>query len=550
MNLVRYAVLGTLLCLTVGLRSSPTQPNVVFIVVDDLRPMLGCYGAPALTPNIDRLASRGLVFDRAYSQQALCNPSRASFLTGLRPDATRVYDLTTHFRQRVPEVVTLPQHFREKGYHTRALGKIFHPAFPGLGIGSDLGDPISWSVPAWLGGPRYYYSAVGVRLAREAYGQAMQATGPGVPNWVKEAKTRRALRSTGEGAGDGLDDWTEVNVRVLATEAPEVPDETLYDGQVAQRAVAAIRHFAEPSFGGRPFFLAVGFLRPHLPFVAPRKYWELYDPAKIEIAKNSLAPLGVPAMAMATPMNELLDTYPQDVRVGGPQTSPAMDSPPYRLPRDGKLTRDQQLQLHRGYLACVSYVDAQVGRVMSELERLHLLENTIVVFVGDHGFSLGEHGLWGKLTNFEEATRAPLIICAPHRQSPGRTQALVELLDIYPTICDLAGLPLPSHVQGVSLTPLWENPKREWKHAAFSQYPRGSHMGYSMRTDRYRFTHWQNTQHPGLREKFELYDHTNDPGENTNLAAQPEHSALVEDLSKRLRSHLADHSVARPSNGF
>lgn len=527
-------------------------PNVLFITVDDLRPELGCYEKPyVISPNIDRLAADGIVFTRAYCQQAICNASRASFMTGLRPDSTGVYDLVTHFRKKVPDVVTLPQIFKNHGYHTQAIGKIYHPAFPGFGIGSDLGDPVSWSEPHWLPGPRYYYSPLGEKLAREAFDTAMRSTAPGGPNWVKEVKARQNARGSSGHSSTGEDDWKTVNVRVLATEAPDVPDETLYDGQVAAHAIAALqrqrkRRDGLPSGRPQPFFLAVGFLKPHLPFIAPRKYWDLYDPKKLQIAANPGPPYDVPAIAMAIEMDELRDTYPLDVSV----PSPGMESPhpqePYGFPKSGPLTREQAIQLRRGYYACVSYVDAQIGRILAELERLDFARDTIIVLVGDHGFSLGEHGLWGKLTNFEDATRSPLIISAPGRIVGGlRTSALVELVDIYPTLCDLASLPMPDRLEGVSLVPLMKNPHIAWKKAAFSQYPRKDGMGYTMRTERYRYTAWQSTSADAPEGDIELYDHTIDPAETLNLARMPRYAALAAGLREQLKRGWRD--AAPPS---
>lgn len=542
-HLLSLAILAAT-SLMAGARAGATQarPNVLFITVDDLRPELGCYEKPyVVSPNIDKLAARGVVFQRAYCQQAICNPSRASFLTGLRPDSTGVYDLVTHFRKKVPDVVTLPQAFKNHGYHTQAIGKIYHPAFPGFGIGSDLNDPVSWSEPQWLGGPRYYYSPLGEKLAREAFDAAMNSRKPGAPNWVAEVKARQAARKNQDGSTADDDAWKTVNVRVLATEAPDVPDETLYDGQVAQRAVAALRRQkqrqdATTAGEAQPFFLAVGFLKPHLPFIAPRKYWDLYDPEKLEIAANPGPPYDAPAPALAIPMDELRDTYPRDVLVPSPHAKVPDPQIPYDLPKSGPLTREQAIQLRRGYYACVSYVDAQVGLIVDELERLDLARNTIIVLVGDHGFSLGEHGLWGKLTNFEDATRSPLILSAPGRVAGGtQTPALVELVDIYPTLCDLAGLPKPGRLEGASLVPLMENPRQPWKQAAFSQYPRKGLMGYTMRTDRYRYTVWQSTHDAQANSGIELYDHTIDPAETLNLAGLPQNAALVAELDDQLK---------------
>jgi iduronate 2-sulfatase len=530
-------LLAALLGLLVAARAAgPARPNVLFIAIDDLRPTLGCYDEPHMvTPNLDRIAARGLVFRRAYTQQAVCNASRASFLTGLRPDSTGVYDLRTHFRARVPDVVTLPQHFKNHGYRTLGFGKIYHPALQGFGLGNELADEPSWDEPVWLPGPRYYYSPLGIRLSREVYAHALRSNlPPGTTNWISEAIARRAADPD---APIDDDEWTQVNVRILATEAPEVADDVLYDGLVADRSLAALRRLKqEQGEGGRPFFLAVGFLKPHLPFVAPRKYWDLYDPARLTIADNPAPPRDVPAAAMALPMDELRGTYPKDVRVPPPGQPDEPPAEPYDLPR-GPLTPEQQVQLRRGYYACVSYVDAQVGRLLEELDRLGLSENTVIAVVGDHGFHLGEHGLWGKLTNFETANRVPFIVSAPHRFAGGhRTDALVELVDLYPTLAELAGLPLPGHLEGVSAVPLFAAPERPWKRAAFSQYPRPGLMGYSMRTERYRFTRWQSLENPAKADGVELYDHLRDPAENVNLADDPAHAALVAQLTAQLQA--------------
>jgi iduronate 2-sulfatase len=531
--------------LLAGSRMNEAQvaPNVLFITVDDLRPELGAYGKNhVISPNIDRLAARGIVFQRAYCQQAICNASRASFLTGLRPDSTGVYDLVTHFRKKVPDVVTLPQIFKKHGYHTQAIGKIYHPAFPGFGIGSDLNDPASWSEAAWLGSPRYYYSPLGEKLAREAFNAAINSPQASELNWIKEAKAaRQVARPNSDDTSVREEEWKTVNVRALATEAPDVSDETLYDGQVAERAIAALRRQkqrqdATHAERSQPFFLAVGFLKPHLPFIAPRKYWDLYDPEKLDVAANPGPPYDAPAPALATGLDELRDTYPLDVRVPAPDEQGLDPQVPYVLPKSGPLTREQVIQLRRGYYACISYVDAQVGRIVAELERLDLARNTIIVLVGDHGFSLGEHGLWGKLTNFEDATRSPLIISSPGRAAGGaQTSALVELVDIYPTLCDLAGLPKPDRLEGTSLVPLLDDPGREWKTAAFSQYPRKGLMGYTMRTDRYRYTVWQSTDDARTNVGTELYDHTIDPAETLNLARLPQNAALVAALDDQLK---------------
>ena len=464
-------------------QDAPRRPNVLFIAVDDLRPELGCYGHRSVkSPHIDRLAKRGMVFRRAYCQQAVCSPSRTSLLTGLRPDSTRIYDLRTHFRKFVPDVVTLPQHFKAAGYHTQAFGKIYHGAFATAYVGSTLDDPPSWSVPTWRGSPRYYFTAEGERVARQIF-----------------AKTQK---------GKPVDEWVHHFVRGLATEAPDVPDATLYDGQVTEQCIAAMRKLED-----RPFFLAPGFLKPHLPFIAPKRYWDLYDPEDIDLASNPSAPKGAPSVAL-TNWGELRHYHD--------------------MPKKGPVLDDMARRLIHGYLACVSFIDAQIGRLLDELDRLGLADNTIVCLWGDHGWKLGEHGMWCKHTNFELDARAPLIIFAPGMKATGKaTDALTEFVDIYPTLCELAGLPLPKHIEGTSAVPLLSAPGRPWKTAAFSQYPRGQVMGTTMRTDRWRYTEWRHRKTRKLVAR-ELYDHRGGGAESINLADRPEHADDVKRLAAML----------------
>lgn len=515
--------------------SAAERPNVLFIVADDLGAHLGAYGHPdVLTPNIDRLARKGIVFNRAYCQQAICNASRASLLTGLRPDTIGVYDLAAHFRGKVPNVVTLPQQFKLNGYHSEGIGKVFHAAFGGPAIpaeavdGGRMDDPPSWSVPAWRPGPRYYYTDAGIAEARRVY-----------------AKTRKK-------SGAEVDGWKNVLVRGFGTEAPDVPDNVLADGEIADRAIRALYDLKERrTFGvgnNNPFFLAVGFLKPHMPFIAPKKYWDLYDPAKLTVAKNNYPPKNAPPIALQVFWNEM--RAQSDV------------------PQTGSLSPELGRQLVHGYYACVSFVDAQVGRILAELDRLGLAENTIVVLWGDNGYHLGEHSLWAKLTNFENSARVPLIVRAPGMKAAGtKTDALVEFVDIFPSLCDLAGLPKPEKLEGTSFAPLLTNPTQPWKTAAFSQYwrkgmpsyrilplaipnppgydqyPQEDTMGYSMRTDRYRLTIWHPVNAPDRIMATELYDYRADPAENENLAVRPEHAQLVRDLTAKLRRGWQD---ARP----
>ncbi|MEX1241416.1 MAG: sulfatase [Cyclobacteriaceae bacterium] len=440
--------------------------NVLFIAIDDLRPELGSYGKSYIySPNIDGLASEGLLFERAYCQQAVCSPSRTSLLTGLRPDATGVYNLTTHFRKTTPDVVTLPQYFKENGYHTQWWGKIYHAA---------LLDSISWSVDS----PPYE---------------------PG-SNWrgyvLEESK-----KIAGEHNGNGP-----------AFEKADLPDNAYPDGKIADGAVASLQKLA---LGGKPFFLAVGFLKPHLPFNAPKKYWDLYDPSAIVLPAHQSPPDHAPAFAGHN--SGELRAY-------------------HGIPDKGLLTREQSVQLIHGYRACVSYTDAQVGRLLTELKRTGLDKNTIVILWGDHGWKLGDYGMWAKHTNFEVDTHAPLILRVPRMRNRGsRTPALVEFIDIYPSLCELAGLAIPGRLPGRSFVPLIDDPQLPWKNAAFSQYPRGDMMGYSMRTDQYRFTKWRKKGQPSEIVAYELYDLRSDPHGFVNIAPQAESKKVIERLSRIMR---------------
>ncbi len=455
--------------------ATPKKPNILFIAVDDLRPELGCYGASYIkSPNIDRIAKAGIVFNQAFCQQAVCSPSRASLMTGTRPDTTKVWDLKTHFRKALPDVVTLGQHFKQHGYFVQGMGKIYH---------GTLDDAPTWSVP-----------------------------------WQSPDVATYALSEANPKKGK-----TGFNSRGPAFESAEVPDETFADGKVTDLAVSALR---ELSAKPEPFFLAVGFMKPHLPFVAPKKYWDLYDPSEITLAANKFRPVGAPKYAV-TPGAELRNYS------GIPQ---------------GSIPDDLARHLKHGYYAAISYSDAQIGKLLDEVDRLGMAENTIVILWGDHGWKLGEHAAWCKHTNTEDDTRSPLLLSVPGMKNSGtRTDALVEFVDIYPTLSELAGLPLPDHLEGTSFMPLLADPQLPWKSAVFSQYPRSSGgkklMGYSMRTKNHRFTLWVDRKNHSTVAATELYDHRIDPQENQNIAAKPENADLVKELSAQLRVGWKD---ARP----
>ena len=423
------------------------QYNVLFIVVDDLRPFLGCYGQPEMhTPNIDRLAQRGTLFNRAYCQYPLCNPSRTSLLTGLRPETTRVASNSAGFRERLPKAVTLPQHFKTSGYHTQSVGKIAHNL-------AMQDDAYSWSAPSWA--QPFYVN----RLLN--------------PSW----------------------------------QALDVEDDELRDGKIAKRTVEALEEIQNTQF-----FLAVGFHKPHLPFYAPKRYYELYKDANFRLPSSSQHPSDAPAIA-----NGKLEGIRefQDV------------------PNEGTLSVEKTLELIRGYAASTSYMDAQVGRVLDQLDALRLTENTVIIFTSDHGFHLGEHGKWRKNTLFEVSLRSPLIVSIPGQTySSVKMDVLVELVDIYPTLCDVCQLPIPSQLEGISLMPIIEEPTRPWKTAAFSQLRRGSIDGHTIRTEQYRYTEWGVNAKSGV----ELYDYDVDPDETINIANLPENAALAAYLSEQLHA--------------
>jgi iduronate 2-sulfatase len=466
--------------------------NVLFIAVDDLRPDLGCYGVPGVkSPNIDALAGRGTVFNRAYCQQAVCSPSRTSLLTGRRPDTTRIYDLQTHFRLTLPDVVTLPQHFKQHGYHTQAFSKIYH---------GGLDDRLSWSVPHWApGGPGYGKAETLEFLQKER--QRLQNEGKDVRIRVlqRDPKTGMPLKVS----------QPRFRVRGPSWEDPDVPDNALPDGKTADMAVQTLRKVKD-----KLFFLAAGFLKPHLPFVSPKHYFDLYPPEKLSLADNPFPPKDCPDIAL-TNWGELR-AYSD-------------------IPAKGPLSDKKALELIRGYYAATSYVDAQIGRLLNELDSLGLQDKTVIVLWGDHGWHLGEHGLWCKHTNFEVATRSLLIVSAPGQKNPGaKTDALAEFVDVYPTLCELCSLPIPEGLEGISVFPVMDDPTIPWKKAAFSQYPRGKVMGYSVRTDRYRYTEWVQLGKEPVG--IELYDHYKDPAENVNVAAAPENKELAAKLSGLLRA--------------
>jgi len=463
------------------------QPNVLLICIDDLKPALGCYGDPlAKTPRIDALAARGVRFDAAYCNQAVCAPSRNALLTGLRPQTLGVYDLGTNFRRARPSAVTLPQYFKQHGYRTEGIGKIFH-----VGHGNHE-DPRSWSVPHWRSKVVQY----ALPQNRPAKGMTREEA---LFDNVPAARANQLPKG-------------------MAWERADVPDSAYADGQAADEAISRLHRAAESP--DQPWFLAVGFVKPHLPFCAPQRYWDLYKRSDFRPAANQSPPQGAPQWAPTT-WGELRQ---------------------YRgVPDDGPLSADLQQQLIHGYYAATSYVDAQVGRVLDALDQNDQAANTIVVLWGDHGWHLGDHGMWCKHTNYEQATRIPLIVAAPSAIAGSRGgAALVESVDVYPSLCALAGLPLPPGLDGASFAQLLADPAAPSKPAIFHAYPRQRRLGVAVRTPRYRLVQWQDLRPGDAAPTCELYDYQQDPGETQNLADdQPETVAMM-------RSMLASQPTPLP----
>lgn len=454
--------------------SGTSQPNILFIAVDDLRPELNCYGAGhIISPNIDRLAAEGVLFQEAYTQQAVCAPSRNTLMTGLRPDGLGIHDLGTFFRKNAPHIPTLTQLFMENGYVAEGMGKIYH-----TGHGNQ-DDSLSWSTKFW--------SPSRIVNQREE---------------IQSGDTVK-LQTCFPLIGERKIPWLK----------SRMAEEMHIDALAASHAIERMNALKDTSF-----FLAVGFRKPHLPFVAPAKYWDLYNEDKI-IVPSSDKP-DAPSYAFAN-FGELRNYH------GMPATG-------YVDPEDAK-------KLIHGYYACVSYIDAQVGLLIEELKRLKLYENTIIVFWGDHGWKLGDYGEWCKHTNFEIDTRIPVIVRAPGltAERGWKSDVIIETVDIYPTLCELAGLGVPSHVQGTSFKPALEDAEYKWDDVAFSQYPRSvkteagmqSLMGTSMRTSGYRLTRWVDIA-TGITVAEELYDNTNDRSELTNLTGNEDYLEKLIELNQ------------------
>ena len=520
-----FAVFSAVLLMTVNGHAQGRRPNILFIAVDDLKPELGCYGSGvAKTPNIDRLAGDAAVFMQNHCQQAVCGPSRASIMTGMRPDHTRVWDLKTQMRSAHPDILTIPQYLSQQGYVTEGIGKIFDP----LCVDADLDKP-SWSVPFHKTDVKY-----------QAAGYADPAQG-----WYQSPAIRQLTEKyQKEAAAKGLTaakakEYVQERVKP-SVESADVPDNAYSDGANVLQAVDIM---ASLSRGEKPFFLAVGLQKPHLPFVAPTKYWDLYRREQMSVSGNQDMPDFAPPMAMHH--GSELRSY-TDIAGG---IIAAKDNG-IGIP----LTADRQRELLHGYYASISYMDANVGVLLRALDSLQLREQTIIVILGDHGWHLGDHGLWGKHSNFDQATRTPLIISAPGMRA-STPLSPTELIDVFPTLCELGGLTIPGSLQGVSLVPVMRNPAVRVKDYAVSQYPRSGLvsetgrlgyadigvMGYSVRTERYRYTLWMKN---GFRSDRpfdasavvgrELYDYESDPAERRNLADSEGHVQVSEEMHGRM----------------
>lgn len=489
-------------CFMITCTCAADRPNILFLSMDDLKPELGCYGASYMkTPNIDRLAAQGVLFERHYVQQAVCGPSRASMFSGLRPDTTRIWDLNHTCREECPQAFTMQEYFKKAGYETAGSGKIMH--------GWKNDDPLSWSIP--------YVSPEDLPYA-----------GGKVPALYQQYQDPKIHEAVKQLEKSGLKKYKEkqqfmakLNAKP-STECLDLPDNAYSDGAMTDWGLGMLDQFAS---SGKPFFLTLGYRKPHLPFVAPAPYWDMHNREEINLAEYREKPDGSPGYAWH-PGHELNGYSDIDIK---------------RLPDQP----EKQKELIHGYRACVSYVDAQIGRIMKKLEETGLDKNTIVVLWGDHGWHLGDHNIWCKHSNYEQATRSPLIIFSPEFPKVGKSGSPVESVDIFPTLCELAGLPIPEQLEGASLVPILGNPNAEVKSFAMSQYPdhwKKDKMGYSMRDKRYRAVFWVDRSvaetgkyDPSMIHDIELFDYQTDPLETTNLARNPEYKSVLNELKSNLQ---------------
>ena len=487
--------------------SAANRPNILFIAIDDLKPMIGAYGEVIPTPAFDRIAAEGTTFLNAHCQQAVCGPSRASLMTGMRPDYTQVWDLKTEIRAVNPDIVTLPQYMKSQGYFSTGVGKIFDPRSVDKG-----GDSVSWS---------------------QAYRQTWHLDyndATGKPNAHYHNERSKSLAEEAEAKGKkgwgAINKYLEQRDAWPAVESVDVPDDAYDDGAIAAYALEELEKLATRD---EPFFFALGFKKPHLPFVAPKKYWDLFDRQTIELAPFQRQSVNGPDIAY--------HNWPELRSYSG-------------IPQTGDLDEATQRELIHGYYACVAYIDAQIGKILDQLEALGLADNTVIVLWGDHGFHLGDHGLWCKHSNFEQATRVPLIITAPNGKTGQISTMPVELTDLFPTICELSGIDIPGDLDGVSLAATVRKGADDLREFAVSQYPRPGHMGYALRTERFRYVAWYKNS-GGSDEAAdgetppvatELYDYKHDPRETRNLADESAYAEVSADLGAKLTQFLQNYS--------
>ncbi|RUA26890.1 MAG: sulfatase [Bacteroidetes bacterium] len=485
--------------------SKKKKPNILFIVVDDLKPLLESYGDENVkTPGMDRLASQGVLFENAYCQQAVCAPSRVSFFTGKRPDRTKVFDLKTNMRDMNPNIITAPQFFKDHGYTTVGLGKLLH--------GAKRNDPVSWSKqPKKDSKLNYAEGFTAPALDKYQDPKIKAAVAETIAQNLKWRQTKKYLQER----------------KLLPfSECMDVPDDAYADGAIAKEGIKLIKRLSKKE---EPFFIALGFHKPHLPFVAPKKYWDMYDEAAIQ----------------TSPFQEHAANSPSYAYHTWGEIRAFSD-----IPNEGPIPNEQQKKVIHAYWASISYVDAQIAKVLDALDKMEVSENTIVVLWGDHGWHLGDHGLWCKHSNFEQATKVPFIIRAPGYAKGKRAKTFAELVDIFPTLVDYAGIEIPDYLEGNSLMPILENPKAENKDYAISQYFRGKNiMGYSIRTKQYRLTLWLkgDFKHEDLFRNpniaaMELYDYEKDPLETVSQAENPEYSKVVEELKSKLLGLLVEQA--------
>lgn len=486
----------------------PTKPNVLFIIVDDLKPILGCYGDPFVkTPNIDRFAKEGVVFTNTYCQQAVCGPSRASFLTGMRPDYTGVWDLETEMRNINPEILSMPQFFKQNGYITAGIGKVFDSR----SVDENIDKP-SWSIPFYKKSNDYYPKEMGKAKGRYRGVKVLE-----------EIEIYEKIGGAKGLKGKELSNFIKINAKP-SVESLDIPDNAYIDGATVLHSKDILKVLKE---NAKPFFFAVGITKPHLPFAVPKKYWDLYNRDEIQLAE----------------FRENANNSPLVAYHGAGELYKYADIPPIASFSDVKggmeLPFDKQKELIHGYYASVSYADALIGKLISTLVSLNLKDNTIVTIIGDHGWHLGDHNLWCKHSNFEQATRIPMIFKIPGIKA-SKTSALAEAVDIFPTLCDATGIKIPEQLQGVSLMPILKEIKSKVKDYAVSQYRRGKNMrtfGYSIRTERFRLTLWMKDFYrlykpfdEGYIVSGELYDYDNDPLETENYYNNKEYVSVKKEL--------------------